>query len=149
MTPYILKAKIGFSLHWSKTIWWKHVLLHVAIATDGCNFIGRQFSCEEVGSENCKYVICGSASNAVAKRSVKKVSEPCDSAGSNAVVKRSVLSVFIDLRCAECVFVLWTSCMLTNKCIHSFMCIIMCIALLLYCCRFATVGCKQETAQAL
>ena len=32
---------------------------------------------------------------------------------SNAFVKRSVLSVFINRRCAECVcvFVLWTSCL--------------------------------------
>jgi len=30
---------------------------------------------------------------------------------SNAVVKRYVLSVFINQRCVECVFVLWTSCL--------------------------------------
>ena len=31
------------------------------------------------------------------------------------LIKRSVLSVFIDLRTAECVFSLWTSCLVINK----------------------------------
>jgi len=47
---------------------------------------------------------CDSASNAIAKHSVKCL-QPCDSA-SNAVVKRSVSFVFIYLHCAEhvCLF---------------------------------------------
>ena len=40
------------------------------------------------------------------QRSCKKCLVPCDSAGSNAVVKLSVLSVFIDLRCADCMYCL-------------------------------------------
>ena len=39
--PKFWKTKYGFALYWSKTIWDKHVFLHVAIATDGCNVIGR------------------------------------------------------------------------------------------------------------
>ena len=41
MTPYILKPRYGFPLYWSKTIWGKHVFLHVTIATDVCNVTGR------------------------------------------------------------------------------------------------------------
>ena len=39
--PNFWKPRYGFALYWSKTIWGKHVFLHVAIATDGCNVIGR------------------------------------------------------------------------------------------------------------
>jgi len=39
---------------------------------------------------------------------------------SNAAVKRSVLYVFINLRWAESVFVLWNSWLLSNKFIHPF-----------------------------
>ena len=39
--PKFWKLRYGFALHWSITIWGKHVFLHVAIATDGCNVIGR------------------------------------------------------------------------------------------------------------
>ena len=39
--PKFWKSKYGFTLHWSKTIWGKHVFLRVAIATDGCNVVGR------------------------------------------------------------------------------------------------------------
>ena len=35
------KPRYGFALSWSKMIWDKHAFLHVAIATDGCNVIGR------------------------------------------------------------------------------------------------------------
>ena len=38
--PNFWKSRYGFALYWSKTIWDKHVFLHVAIATDGCNVIG-------------------------------------------------------------------------------------------------------------
>ena len=33
--PKFWKPRHGFALYWSKTIWGKHVFLHVAIATDG------------------------------------------------------------------------------------------------------------------
>jgi len=33
--------RYGFALYWSKTIWDKHVFLHVVIATDGCKVMGR------------------------------------------------------------------------------------------------------------
>ena len=39
--PKFWKPRYDFALYWSKTIWDKHVFLHVAIATDGCNVIGR------------------------------------------------------------------------------------------------------------
>jgi len=39
--PKFWKPKYVFALHWNKTIWGKHVFLHVVIATDGCNVIGR------------------------------------------------------------------------------------------------------------
>ena len=39
--PKFWKPRYGFALYWSKTIWEKHVFLHVAIATDDCNVIGR------------------------------------------------------------------------------------------------------------
>ena len=35
------KPGYGFALYWSKTIWDKHVFLHVVIATDGWNVLGR------------------------------------------------------------------------------------------------------------
>ena len=38
--PKFWKPRYGFALYWSKTIWDKHVFLHVAIATDGCSVIG-------------------------------------------------------------------------------------------------------------
>ena len=40
--PKFWKPKYGSALYWSKTIWDndKHVFLHAAIATDGCNVIG-------------------------------------------------------------------------------------------------------------
>ena len=41
MNPIFWKPRYRFALYWSKTIWDKHVFLHVAIATDGCNVIGR------------------------------------------------------------------------------------------------------------
>jgi len=41
--PKFWKPRYGFALYWSKTIWRKHVFLHVAIATDGCSVIGRHF----------------------------------------------------------------------------------------------------------
>ena len=56
--PKFWKPRYGFALYWSKTNWDKHVFLHVDIATDGCNVIGRQFSGAEAGSENCKFGIC-------------------------------------------------------------------------------------------
>jgi len=37
--PKFWKPRYGFVLYWSKTIWGKHVFLHVAIATDGYNVI--------------------------------------------------------------------------------------------------------------
>ena len=40
--PKIWKLRHGFALYWSKTIWGKHAFLLVAIATDGCNVIGRR-----------------------------------------------------------------------------------------------------------
>jgi len=50
--PKFWKPRYGFSLSWSKTIWRKHVFLHVALATDGCNVImPTQFSGADVGSE--------------------------------------------------------------------------------------------------
>ena len=40
--PKFWKPRYGFALYWSKTIWRKHVFLHVAIATDRFNvIIGR------------------------------------------------------------------------------------------------------------
>ena len=40
--PKIWKPRYGFALYWSKTIWGgKHVFLHVAVAADGFNVIGR------------------------------------------------------------------------------------------------------------
>ena len=39
--PKFWKPRYGVVLYWSKTIWRKHVFLHVAIATEGCNAIGR------------------------------------------------------------------------------------------------------------
>ena len=39
--PKLWKPRYGFALYWSKTNWGKHIFLHVAIATDGCNVIGR------------------------------------------------------------------------------------------------------------
>jgi len=39
--PKFWKPRYGFALYWSKTIWDKHIFLHVAIAADGCNVIGR------------------------------------------------------------------------------------------------------------
>jgi len=35
------KPRYDFALYWSKTNWGKYVSLHVAIASDGCNVIGR------------------------------------------------------------------------------------------------------------
>ena len=37
--PKFWKPRYGFVLYWSKTNWGKHIFLHVAIATDGCNVI--------------------------------------------------------------------------------------------------------------
>ena len=57
--PKFYKPRYGFSLYWSKTIWGKHVFLHVAIATDGCNVIGRHnFLAKKLGEKNYKYGIC-------------------------------------------------------------------------------------------
>ena len=39
--PKFWKPRYGFALYWSKTIWGKHVFLHVTIATDCCNVVGR------------------------------------------------------------------------------------------------------------
>ena len=39
--PKFWTPRYGFALYWSKTIWDKHIFLHVAVATDGCNVIGR------------------------------------------------------------------------------------------------------------
>ena len=39
--PKSWKPWYGFALCWSETIWGKYVFLHGAIATDGCNVIGR------------------------------------------------------------------------------------------------------------
>ena len=39
--PKLWKPIYTFALYCSKTIWGKFVFLHVAIATDGCNVIGR------------------------------------------------------------------------------------------------------------
>jgi len=36
------KPRYGFAMYWSKTISDKHVFLHVAIATGGCNVLGRR-----------------------------------------------------------------------------------------------------------
>ena len=41
--PKFWKPRHGFALYWSKKNWDKHVFLHVAIATDGCNVIDRRF----------------------------------------------------------------------------------------------------------
>jgi len=38
--PKFWKPRYGFALYWSKTIWDKHVFLHVAFATDSCSVIG-------------------------------------------------------------------------------------------------------------
>ena len=39
--PKFWKPRHGFALYWSKTIWGgKHVFLHMAVATDGCNVTG-------------------------------------------------------------------------------------------------------------
>ena len=59
--PKFWKPKYGFDLYWSKTIWDKHVFLHVAIVF--CNrrlqcCRSTKFSGAEVGSENCKFGIC-------------------------------------------------------------------------------------------
>jgi len=40
--PKFWKPRYGFALYWSKTIWGKYAFLHVAIATDGWNVIGRR-----------------------------------------------------------------------------------------------------------
>jgi len=58
--PKFWKPRHGFALYWSKMTWGsKHVFLHMAIASDGCNIIGRtEFSGAEVGSENCKFANC-------------------------------------------------------------------------------------------
>ena len=39
--PKFWKSRYSFALYWSKTIWEKHVFLHVAIARDGCSVVGR------------------------------------------------------------------------------------------------------------
>jgi len=44
----------------------------------------------------------------------QKVFVRCDSANFNHLYY-AVLSVFINLRSAECVFILWTSCLFTSK----------------------------------
>jgi len=40
--PKFWNPRYGSALYWSKTIWRKHAFLNVAIATDGCNVIGRR-----------------------------------------------------------------------------------------------------------
>ena len=39
--PKFWKLRYGFALYWSKRIWDKHIFLHVAIATDGCNVLSQ------------------------------------------------------------------------------------------------------------
>ena len=39
--PKFWKPRYGIAFYSSQTIWGKHVFLHVAIATDSCNVIGR------------------------------------------------------------------------------------------------------------
>ena len=36
--PKFWKPRYGFALYWSKTIWGKHVFVHVTTATDGCSW---------------------------------------------------------------------------------------------------------------
>ena len=55
--PKFWKPRYDFALYWSKTIWGKHIFLHLATATDGCNRSTLFFGAE-IGRENCKCGIC-------------------------------------------------------------------------------------------
>ena len=58
---------------------------------------------------------CCNKSYVLTNNSVKNMSVTLWFRRLQCLAKRSVLSVVIDLRSAECVFILWTSCLQTNK----------------------------------